>query len=993
MSEIEKVITALLYHVDLGKISVTGHGEYDPKTKYEEASMIRKGGRTYMTLVPVQGIDPSTDSDMKNYMLICEKGEDWFEAYVKVNHYEGTKEEFFLLVQSKIDLLDTRAKEAQEAADKAHLEARNAITAANEANRQVQIAIQTINSTNAVKDNAINIIRLTKEAKDACVEATTRAIEAKNATEEVARATTELNVLMTQAKDDTITATNNAKTALQDLQTLVDQLEEAERLRVESQDQRVLYDNQRKTFYDQAELDEKTRKEFFTQTKLDVGEWGKAEASRVTAEEKRVTEFSSLKQNSEAATNAANTAANHAEESATTIDSKINPVIASDKAQNGRLDKLEGDVSDLQKFYGADFCVGTYDEGQLAPEALETKGSRAFALDWYPWLVDMTDNAGHAVTRAWTLKKNNWFRYGSDGKFAPAVCVTQEDYDLCNAELYLDAAHTQKYCEALAFDAEAFFNEYGMTQKLYSVDGVEIAHIRRPWETTNKDLGTGVGRKNTIRLCDMMQGRSGKLIKGVFGSQTNYDGAQFAQFILPPTILSPTPICTVGNKSRFFFYLMKGETNCDNSKGPGNCSDLFTLEKKTYPRVNDMHQVNDMKWSRANNADPNSPVPFAEGGFFAYNAFLTSMEVGYGTRLLHSATMFSSGISSNDSCSGEESWKSHGGVRYRKQGDVSWQYGTWGSTSNMCYDTKGGKKSLSEFLNTYEPKSAVNEGQIALSYAAELGIQPNAEFQLYGETYWYQNVDGAVPLLDGEMNARLYKKMTGVVNAYNADGTPQAFEVEMILRMGIVQGMNISGDVFAYWGGGYEQVGDCTVDPNVSRSGNPIRLYIEPNQEKWVNVTDYKKAIGEDFIFENLYIFLGMVLNPSDGGILNRVPYAGYPRAKGGGTTSGDCAYGWMNNYWGSLGFRFRIAARFRGHANYSFCAPRNLTAINNVLHTNRFYAGSAQVLNRAPECNALQAQHEAQRSATMALQKPKKKEQQKTDVSPSPSDEVKNPA
>ena len=111
-----------------------------------------------------------------------------------------------------------------------------------------------------------------------------------------------------------------------------------------------------------------------------------------------------------------------------------------------------------------------------------------------------------------------------------------------------------------------------------------------------------------------------------------------------------------------------------------------------------MHQINDQNWSRANNADVTLPYPFAEGGYHALNTFISCMEVLHGTKYLHNANMFSSGISSNDTCSNEDTWKANGGIRYKLASDGTWKYGNWSSIpSDMRYNSSNGNTYFSNF--------------------------------------------------------------------------------------------------------------------------------------------------------------------------------------------------------------------------------------------------------------------------------------------------------
>ena len=129
------------------------------------------------------------------------------------------------------------------------------------------------------------------------------------------------------------------------------------------------------------------------------------------------------------------------------------------------------------------YALGCWDEEELSPEVAETVGDMGFLSEWHPFLLDTTDNTGEVTRPVGKLKRNNYLRF-EDGTFAPTVGITEAQRAQCDVELYLDNTQQQKYCEAGQFNAEDFYNEYGMNQKLYNVAGEEITHILRPWETT-----------------------------------------------------------------------------------------------------------------------------------------------------------------------------------------------------------------------------------------------------------------------------------------------------------------------------------------------------------------------------------------------------------------------------------------------------------------------------------------------------------------------------
>lgn len=154
--------------------------------------------------------------------------------------------------------------------------------------------------------------------------------------------------------------------------------------------------------------------------------------------------------------------------------------------------------------------------------------------------------------------------------------------------------------------------------------------------------------------------------------------------VLPPTALSPGPVCTVDSKARSFFFLYEGETNCKSGAGVGNACTMF-LNGRTYPRSNDVNQINIAKYSRANNVDPESSYPFSEGGFLTLNAYIIYLEMLYGTKYLVNPDTFGSGISSNNGIGNDVNYRKCGGVKYRKKGEESWLYGAWATNASIIH--------------------------------------------------------------------------------------------------------------------------------------------------------------------------------------------------------------------------------------------------------------------------------------------------------------------
>lgn len=364
-----------------------------------------------------------------------------------------------------------------------------------------------------------------------------------------------------------------------------------------------------------------------------------------------------------------------------------------------------------------------------------------------------------------------------------------------------------------------------------------------------------------------------------------------------------------------------------------------------------MHQISNMQKARANNADTNAPLPFAEGGYHGINTFILCMELLYGTKYLHDNNLFGSGISSNDACNSENTWLGNGGVRCKEQGTEEWTYRGFGDRTPFGYNEKLDKNDFSWFVNYYRPKEQCMESQMAASWAAEFGIAENTEYEAYGGTYRYKNITGVNGLADGVMNCKVYRKKMGTCKGYKDANTLATYDLELSLRMSLMHGMNVSGDVFAYWGGGCEMVGTNKVQTNGSYNAeqllkNYIDFYLEPNQSKWVNESVVSKNNLGTFDFEAVYGKIGVFGPPilSDGYCKKRLGYTPYKIADGGNVGSWQCFYSSAFPYWSStLNKRVRIAVRLRGNAYNARCSARSLNAAPSAAFTSVAYGGSAQ--------------------------------------------------
>ena len=644
----------------------------------------------------------------------------------------------------------------------------------------------------------------------------------------------------------------------------------------------------------------------------------------------------------------------------TTTVEKLAALEKTDEQQNTRLGKLEQSVADLGGTSDA-YYYASQDTSQPSPDLVnpQTNASIQLLQDMYrPFIVDHTEaKEGVEVMPADELKRNNWLRY-ANGKFAPAVGITEEMRAECDVELYLDAEHTEKYCDAGKFDAERFYNQYGMAQKLYDASGNAV-RILRPWETTSKDYSIMVGDPSGTYLFDGYSTKEGEqdiMYKGISKSYREVAGCK--PRYLAPTLLAPchaTSVTGSDGKVRFRSFPFLYNAGDNNTKGGFNADFGVKMfyDNGCYPRVNDVNQITSMQYARNNNADKTKPYPFAEAGHHAYNTFLIAHELLYGTNYINNPdTLFSTGTSGVDGFAenNEAGWRKYGGIRVKAGNDGQWRHLQWSTNPTfMCKDANGTKinSNMTVFVNNEFPKWREMEAQLVLSFAAELGVQENTEFEVYGQKYRYITPSKAKGLADGYMNAIVYKVVPAEWHGYDTNGNAVTWNMEANLRQGIIDGLTTSGDIQHYRGGGYEQVATNHFTSTGGQTGqNDMDLYIETDQRKWHSETvDNKLNLGV-FDFEGKYEKVGHLTNVVSGWLKQRVPHTSFYKMIGGQRNTYVSGYNANENYYSSQdNQRVRLCVRLGGYAFWGSAGSRFLYANNSVRLTFRYNGGSAQCL------------------------------------------------
>lgn len=628
--------------------------------------------------------------------------------------------------------------------------------------------------------------------------------------------------------------------------------------------------------------------------------------------------------------------------------------VMSQKAVTDKVTAVESKVAaaeakvDELMLGSSEHVAAAWDYSSDSPKALKVVGNKDL-VDLRMFVLDCTDNEGESTKPVGVTKRNNLFRY-EDGSFAPAVRITEEQRAECDVELYRKPGGSEliKYCNAGEYDAAKFVEEFGVNEKLYTKGGQEV-RVLYPWETTDKKYTHMVGTQQTLYYISAAKGTSGKLWSGIFTAQQQWDGINALELL--PTAITPSPVYCIKDtdgkyKTRCFFALEagldEGQVHSAGSAGIGN---LVTAFKggRTYPTTNGINQLKNAEWARNNNVDPARTLPFAEGGYAARDIFVSYLETKYGRKDLHNANFFDGGISSNNSVTNETSWLKYGGVRYKIGGAGEWIYNGFSNQPNFCYDNQKKKSNWNTLLNMSSAKEQCMESQIAASWAVEAKITEGQHFQMYGGEYWWNRVPGTLGLFDGRMNARIYKLVKTKFSAFNNEGGSVQVEAEIVLAMSLYEGMKLSGDIWEYWGGGAETVGNSNDQSTSGSQGELLEHYLQPDQSEWATETGTSINAGETFGFEKTYIKTGTSKSMTSYA-KRRVAFANRASEAGGSLITGECFYTYGNNSWGGTpGKRVRIGFRFCGWADDGDCSARSLFGSCGVTYGHADCGGSAQ--------------------------------------------------
>ena len=199
------------------------------------------------------------------------------------------------------------------------------------------------------------------------------------------------------------------------------------------------------------------------------------------------------------------------------------------------------------------------------------------------------------------------------------------------------------------------------------------------------------------------------------------------------------------------------------------------------------------------------------------------------------------------------------------------------------------------------------------------------------------------------MNTIIYKLVQGDVNVYDESGSIVTLDVEVVLKIGLINGVNLMGDVKSYCGGGYELIG--TTDHTGDKANYPISIYLEVDQSKWLSLEHlnytYVTDPTEKIEIEARYKKIATRYNISgENYFINRVPYTMFSSEKGGSASTGECGFMWSNNGWGTstIGRRTRICTMLRNYSTYVATGARTVDMSSTIEAIGYHYSGCMQI-------------------------------------------------
>ena len=338
-------------------------------------------------------------------------------------------------------------------------------------------------------------------------------------------------------------------------------------------------------------------------------------------------------------------------------------------------------------------------------------------------------------------------------------------------------------------------------------------------------------------------------------------------------------------------------------------------------------------YARAKNTDTSKNVPYCNSLWLDRDVWHTLLCIKFKTKDYHGSAYAGKALSSNDSAPTVSTWGTVTGVRVTDTNATFNYY----NLSISRFSSASGQPAVNfwTLLNGQRPLLKMFEAQLALSYAYANSIAPNTDFSYDGATYQYANITGHNGLVDGEMTAKLRKKVTvsftGRDVTNNVDVTNM--QIDYLLEQVIIKGRVATWGHLYCWTSGIDAWTDNT----------NYHFYQTSDVNKVTIDTDSaEKDLGVKYAFENAYQKVQQIAN-GEGWVLRMNNNSLIIKNGGGSLHTGECAYSYRLGG-ATAGKKARNGVFFGGYASSRLASSRYAYAAYAPTFTAMSFAGGFRV-------------------------------------------------
>ena len=338
-------------------------------------------------------------------------------------------------------------------------------------------------------------------------------------------------------------------------------------------------------------------------------------------------------------------------------------------------------------------------------------------------------------------------------------------------------------------------------------------------------------------------------------------------------------------------------------------------------------------YARAKNTDTSKNVPYCNSFWLDRDVWHTLLCIKFKTKDYHGSAYAGKALSSNDGAPTVSTWGTMTGVRVTETNATFSYY----NLSSSRFSSASGQPAVNfwNLLNGSRPLLKMFEAQLALSYAYANSIAPNTDFSYDGATYQYANITGHNGLVDGEMTAKLRKKVTvsftgrDVTNNVDVANMP----IDYLLEQVIIKGRVATWGHLYCWTSGIDAWTDNT----------NYHFYQTADVNKVTIDTDSaEKDLGVKYAFEDTYDKVTQIAN-GNVWVLRMNNYSLIIKNDGGLLHTGECAYLYKSGT-ATAGKKARKGVYFGGYAHYVNASSRNAYAYSAPTATLANIAGGFRV-------------------------------------------------